>query len=294
MIAALEDRYPVAYMCDRLGVTRSKYYAWRQRGGTSTRELEDRRLRTLMRVIHAEWGGIFGYRRMCEILRTQHGEWVGARRVRRLMGEASLWGVPLKKRRHRRTRMATDVVPDLVQRDFAAAAPNTIWVSDLTEIQTAEGKLYLCIIKDLYDGVVVAWHMGLRQTAELVTTTVDRAVASRLDGERPILHSDHGSQYTSEAYRDCLEHHGLTISMGRVRTCADNASAESVFSQLKRELVYRSRFRTRREAIEKIDRYFLKIYNPLRRVSLNKNELEQLAKLDDEERRYKNGFDSLT
>ncbi len=294
MIAALDDTYPVAYMCDRLAVTRSKYYAWHERGGASTRALEDRRLRTLIRVIHAEWGGIFGYRRMREILRTQHGEWLGARRVRRLMGEASLWGVPVKKRRHRQTRMPDEVVPDLVQRDFAAAQPNAIWVSDLTEIRTAEGKLYLCIIKDLYDGVVVAWRTGLRQTAELVTTTVDRAVASRLDGERPILHSDHGSQYTSEAYRDCLEHHGLTISMGRVRTCADNASAETVFSQLKREMVYRSRLRTRQEAIEKIDRYFLKIYNPLRRISLNRHELEQLARLDDEEQGYENGFDSLT
>lgn len=294
MIAALDDTYPVSYMCERLGVTRSKYYAWCQRGGASTRELEDRRLRTLMRVIHAEWGGIFGYRRMREILRTQHDEWLGERRVRRLMKEASLWGVPLKKRRHRRARVTADDVPDLVQRDFAAADPNTIWVSDLTEVRTAEGKVYLCIIKDLYDGVVVAWQTGSRQTAELVTATVDRAVASRLDGERPILHSDHGSQYTSEAYRDCLEHHGLTMSMGRVRTCADNASAESVFSQLKRELVYRSRFRTRQEAIEKMDSYFLKIYNPLRRVSLNRNELEQLARLDDEERSNENGFDPLT
>ena len=77
-------------------------------------------------------------------------------------------------------------------------------------------------------------------------------------------------------------------------TGADNASAESVLSQLKRELVYRSRFRTRHETIEKIDRYFLKIYNPFRRVPLNRNELEQLAKLDDEERRNENGFDSLT
>ena len=76
--------------------------------------------------------------------------------------------------------------------------------------------------------------------------------------------------------------------------CPDNASAESVFSQLKRELVYRSRFRTRQEAIEKIDSYFLKIYNPLRRVSLNRNELEQLARLDDKERSNENGFDLLT
>ena len=127
----------------------------------------------------------------------------------------------------------------------------------------------------------------LRQIAELGTATVDRDVASRLDGERPILHSDHGSQYTSAAYRDCLEHHGLTISMGRVRKCADNVSAVSVFSQLKRELVYRSRFRTRQEASEKLDSYFLKTYNPLRRASLNRNALEELTRLDDTERGMK-------
>ncbi len=101
------------------------------------------------------------------------------------MGEASLWGVPVKKRRHRRTRMTDEVVPDLVQCDFAAVQTNTIWMSDLTEIRTAEGKLYLFIIKDLYDGVVVAWRAGPRQTADLLTATVDRAVVSRLDGERP-------------------------------------------------------------------------------------------------------------
>ena len=81
-------------------------------------------------------------------------------------------------------------MPDLVQSDFVAADPNTIWVSDVAEIQTAEGKLYLRIIKDLYDGVVVTWHTGLLQIAEVVAAPVERAVASRRDGERPILHSD--------------------------------------------------------------------------------------------------------
>ena len=164
----------------------------------------------------------------------------------------------------------------------------------MTEIRTAEGKLYLCTIKDLYDGVVVAWRSGSRQTAELVTTTVDHAVAVRLDGERPILHSEHGSQYTSEAYRTCLEGHRLTLSMGQVRTCADNASAESLFSQLKRELVYRSRFRTRQEAAAKIDRYFLTIYNPLRRVSLTRAELEQVAALDDDGDEEINVLETIT
>ena len=294
MIATLEGTYPVRYMCTVLKVSRSKYYAWRQQGGTSRREREDRRLGVLIRSIHAEWDGILGYRRMRDVLRTYHGERVGTRRLRRLMQESSLWGVPLKKRRHRRSRISDEAVPDLVQRDFTAPQPNTIWVTDLTEIRTAEGKLYVCTIKDLYDGVVVAWQTGARQTAELVTATVDHAVAVRLDGERPILHSDHGSQYTSTAYRRCLEGHQLTMSMGHVRTCADNASAESLFSQLKRELVYRSQFRTRQEAASKIDRYFLMIYNRLRRASLMRAELEQLAAVDDDVEEEKNVLETIT
>ncbi len=125
----------------------------------------------------------------------------------------------------------------------------------------------------------MGWKTGSRQTANLVTATVDLAVAKRLEGERPVLHSDHGSQYTSEDYRRCLERHGLRMSMGRVRSCADNASAESVFGQLKRELIHRCRFTSRKEAAEKVDAYFLRIYNPLRRAPLVRGELEQIAQM---------------
>ena len=123
---------------------------------------------------------------------------------------------------------------------------------------------------------------------------VDHAVAVRLDGERPILHSDHGSQNTSIAYRNCLEGHQLTMSMGQVRTYVDNASGESLFPQLKRERVYRSRFRTRQEAAAKIDRYFLTIYNPLRRVSLTRAELEHVAALDDDGNEEINVLETIT
>ena len=93
-----------------------------------------------------------------------------------------------------------------------------------------------------------------RPTADLVVSTVERAVAKspRPEGVVTILHSYHGSQYTSNAYRKCLLRYGLRMSMGRVRTCADNASAASVFAQLKRELMHRCRFRTRQEAVERI------------------------------------------
>ena len=128
--------------------------------------------------------------------------------------------------------------------------------------------MLLCVIKDLYDGTVVSWKTQARPTADLVVSTVKWAVekSSRPAGKATILHFDHGSQYTSHAYRKCLQRYGLRISMGRIRNCADNASAESVFAQLKRELVYRCRFRTRQEAIERINQYFLNTYDPWRRM----------------------------
>ncbi|MYD46368.1 MAG: DDE-type integrase/transposase/recombinase [Gammaproteobacteria bacterium] len=131
------------------------------------------------------------------------------------------------------------------------------WVSDITELATGEGKLYLCVIKHLYDGVMATWKTGTRPTANWVTLTVEMALVKRPGSRDTILHLDHGSQYTSNAYHQCLQRHGLQISMGRVRTCADNASAESVYGQLKRELVRRCQFRTRQEATEKINHYFL-------------------------------------
>lgn len=113
-----------------------------------------------------------------------------------------------------------------------------------------------------------------------MTATVDLAVSKRLEGVRPVLHSDHGSQYRSRDYRCCLKRHGLKISMGRVRSCADNASPEIVFGQLKRELIQRRRFATRKEAAEKVDEYFLRIYNLLHRVPLARKAPEQNAQME--------------
>ena len=245
----------------RLATTRSRVAAVRS----------DRRLLVLSRSLHQEGNGILGSRRMCVRLRQDHGESIGIRRVRRLMRSAGLSGVPKKRRVYRKPGRIDQNVPDLLPRECSAQQPNRAWVTDITEFRTGAGKLYLCVIKDLYDGTVVSWKTQSRLTADLVVSTVNWAVekSSRQDGKPTILHSDHGSQYTSNAYRKCLQHYGLRMSMGRVRTCADNASAESVFAQLKRELVHRCRFRTRQEATERINQYFLNIYNPWRRMPIS-------------------------
>ena len=126
-----------------------------------------------------------------------------------------------------------------------------------------------------------------RATAAFVVATVEWAVAKvklAVDSQ-PIIHSDHGSQYTSKAYRECLPQHGLRISMGRVRTCADNASAESVFGIIKRELSRHCQFRTRQDATEQLNHYLLTEYNPWQRIK----QQQRQAKLSDEMKTETNG-----
>ncbi len=263
-------------MCPLLGVFRSQYDAGIERGRESKYAAADRRLVVLMRSWHQEWGGLLGYRRMHACLQEQYGESIGQHRVRRLMRLAGFMGIPKKRRRQRRPERNDRNLPDLLQRDFSATAPNRVWVTDLTERKTGEGKWSRYVIKDLYEGAMAAWKTGTRPTAEGVTSTVEMALVQRPESRGAILHSDHGSQYTSERYRQCWQQNGLQISMGRVRTCADNASAESVFGQLKRELVRRCQFRTRQEATEKINHYFLNLYNPWRRPPLLNNKSQAI------------------
>ena len=139
-------------------------------------------------------------------------------------------------------------------------APNVVWVTDITEFKTGEGKLYVCLIKDVDDGALAAWKTSARATAPWGVSTVAWVVAVR----RPEKDTIYGRQYTSKAYQQCLQTLGLRISMGRVRTGADNASAESLFAQLKREMVPRRRVDTRQEATAGINQYFLQVYNPWR------------------------------
>ena len=228
----------------------------------------------MIRSRHPEGDGILGDRRLHACLPEQYGACVGRRRVRRLMRTAGIMGIPKNRRRQRHPGRIDQNIPDLLPRDFSATKPNRVWVSDLTELATGEGKWYWCVIKDLYDGAIAAWKTSTRPTAEWVTSTVELALAKRPLSHGTILHSDHGSQDTSDAYRQCLLRNGMKISMGRVRTCADHASAESVFGLLQRKRVNRHQFRTRHEAIDKINQYFLNAYNSWRRTPFVSNQIK--------------------
>jgi putative transposase len=157
------------------------------------------------------------------------------------------------------------VAENLLAQNFAAEAPNQVWVTDITYIPTAEGWLYLAGHKDLFTGEVVGYAMGERMTKNLVSQSLFRAVSAKRPAAGLIHHSDRGSQYCALGYRKLLGQFGLQASMSRRGNCYDNAPIESFWGMLKNELVHHRRYATRREAMVEITEYIEIFYNRQRR-----------------------------
>jgi putative transposase len=232
------------------------------------RTTENARLVQRMRELHTEHDGVLGSPRMWEELRYA-GERCGRHRVARLMRQAGLQGVPQRRRWRRKTAgLPPAGTQNHLERDFTAMAPNTKWVTDITYIRTAEHWLYLCIVLDLYSGLVVGWSMSPRQDRHLVMQAVLMAVWQRPNRRPVILHSDRGCQFTSDEYQAFLAAHSITCSMSAVGSCADNAAAESFFGVLKRERVNRRQYRTRAQARADLFDYIERWHNPRQRRRL--------------------------
>jgi len=217
-------------------------------------------------AIHARSRGTYGAPRIHAELRAE-GERVGRERVARLMKARGLKGV--SRRRGCRTTCrgeAARAVPDLVERDFAAEAPDRLWVADITYVPTWEGFLYLKGVLDVFSRRIVGWAMAAHLRAERVAQALDMALWRRRP-EAVIHHSDQGCQYTSLAFGRRCEEAGVRSSMGSVGDCFDNAMAESFFATLECELLERSTFRTRAEAERAVFEYIEGWYNPHRRHS---------------------------
>jgi putative transposase len=201
------------------------------------------------------------------------GERCGRHRVARLMRRAGIQGVPQRRSwRKKPSSPRPSAIRNHLDRDFRAAAPNTKWVTDITDIRTAEHWLYLCIVLDLYSGLVVGWSMSPRQDRQLVVQAVLMALWQRPARTPVILHSDRGCQFTAEEYQRFLEAHQVICSMSAVGSCADNAVAESFFGVLKRERVNRQHYQSRAEARADIFDYIERCHNPRQRRRL---ELQQ-------------------
>ncbi|WP_204814880.1 IS3 family transposase [Paenarthrobacter ilicis] len=254
------DGVPVAVTCRVLGFSKQGYYRWKANPVTE-RDWIDAHLVNAARDIHAE-DPAFGYRFIADEL-PEKGIEAGENRVQRLCRDHGIWSVFSKKRGLNR-KPGPPVHDDLVERDFTAAAPNELWLTDITEHPTAEGKLYLCAVKDVYSGRIVGYSMDSRMKSSLAVAALENAVRAR----RPagtVVHSDRGSQFRSRRFVESLRHNGLTGSMGRVGACADNAAMESFFSMLQKNVLDRQRWLTRQDLRLAITTWIERTYHRRRR-----------------------------
>jgi putative transposase len=262
--------FSIAVACELLGVSRSGFYDWRTRRTrpTTDAEREQQLLTAAITVEHIASKQRYGSPRIHAELHAQ-GWQIGVNRVARLMRLHGLEGRSGRRRRHSLTRQAKVApdIPDLLERDFTAEEPDTRWVTDISYVPTAQGWVYLAVLLDLCSKAVVGWAADTHMRTELVTDALTMALTARSPGPGLIVHSDRGTQFTSQDWLDALAEVDAKASMGRVGVCWDNAPAESWFGGFKNELVHPiGAFSTRHEAQVEIARY-IRWHNTTRRHS---------------------------
>jgi len=236
------DGIPVTVTCRVLGFSAQAFYKWKRQPVTD-RDWDDAHLINAALDIHHD-DPAFGYRFIADELACA-GVTANERRVWRLCSQERIWSV-FAKRRGLSRKAGPPVHDDLVLRHFCATKLDELWLTDITEHPTGEGKLYLCAIKDVCSNRIVGYSMNARMTAQLAVSAVRNAIALRKpDGTK--VHSDRGSQFRSHAFTRLLRAHGLIGSMGRVGACGDNAAMESFFALLQKNVLDRQRWKTRDE-----------------------------------------------
>jgi len=258
-----DDGVRVAVACRMLRVSASGYYEQRGRP-PSPRAVADETLSAQIREIHACSRGTYGVPRVHAELRLGRGVCCGRKRIARLMRIAGLHGIYV--RRKKRNCPAEPVHDDLGRRRFVAYAPDRLWLTDITEHPTREGKVYLAAVLDVYARRIVGWSIADHLRSELVVDALEMARWRRRPAPgRTVLHSDRGAQYTSWAFGHRLREAGLLGSMGRVGSAYDNAMMESFFATLQRELLDRRQWLTRKELASAVFEWIEAWYNPRRR-----------------------------
>ena len=258
------ERLPVQLAVRVLGVSESGYYEWRGRA-PSQRAIRHAWLTGLIRQAHADSRGIYGSRRIHAELVLGRGIRVGHGAVEMLMRQAGITGITGRpKWRHAKP---DNIARDLVDRCFTRTSPNQLWVTDITEHPTREGKVYCCVVLDTYSRRVVGWSIDASPTAALVTSALGMAIDSRHPTPGALIHSDQGTQFASWVFTDRARASGLVPSMGSVGDCYDNAMIESFWSRMQVELLDRQRWRTRMELANAIFGYLEIWHNRRRRHS---------------------------
>ena len=270
MIDAEKDNYPIAWMCEQLHVSRSSFYAWRQRVGMvseSQARREDLKGH-IVRIFH-KFEKRYGCRRIAaELAGEGYPASVGL--VAKLMRELGL--VAIQPRAWRRTTISDEDAgrfPDLLEGDFCpeAAGPGQRLVGDITYLRTGQGWMYLATVIDLASRMVIGWQMAPHMRTSIVVDALDMAITHGRVNENAIFHSDHGSQYNSEEYQKYCKDNKVRQSMGRTGVCWDNSVAESFFATLKNEMYYQQVFQTHARARFAVMEYIEVFYNRKRRHS---------------------------
>ena len=255
-------------MCRLLAVSRSGYYEWRHRSPRAQAEA-DQQLQNKVQHYFAQGRGTYGTRRI-KYLFAKEGLVVSRRRIGRLLTQA---GLRCKTRRKFKVPTAAGqaqtVAPNQLNRAFTVPKPDTVYVGDITYLPTGEGWLYLAVVLDLCSRAVVGWSMANHMRAELVNHALAMAICQRQPAAGLIMHTDRGSQYGAESYRQLLTQHGIQSSMSRKGNCWDNAVAESFFHTLKTELIYLEDFDTHERAQTAVFEYIEVFYNRQRCHSAN-------------------------
>jgi transposase InsO family protein len=263
-----QAEFPVSRLCRMREVSRSGYYEWLRRP-PSPRAAADQQLQEKVQRYFAQGRGTYGTRRIKHLL-AQEGLQVSRRRIGRVLAQA---GLRCKTRRKFKAPTAAGqaqtVAPNQLNREFTVQTPDMSYVGDITYLPTGEGWLYLAVVLDLCSRAVVGWSMAAHMRAELVNQALSMALSQRQPVAGLIMHTDRGSQYGAESYRQLLTQHGIQPSMSRKGNCWDNAVAESFFHTLKTELIYLEDFDTREQAQTAVFEYIEVFYNRQRCHSAN-------------------------
>jgi putative transposase len=252
----------VAVTCRVLKIARQPYYRWLAQPVTPA-ELEQAHRANVLFDAHRD-DPEFGYRFLVDEARDA-GEPMADRTAWRICSEHGWWSVFGKKRGKSGKTPGPPVHDDLVRRDFTALVPNQLWLADITEHRTAEGKLYLCAVKDVYSNRIVGYSIDSRMKSHLAVAALNNAVTRRDEVAGCVLHTDRGSQFRSRRFVRALARHGLAGSMGRVGAAGDNAAMESFFALLQKNVLDRRTWPTRDELRIAIVTWIERTYHRRRR-----------------------------
>ena len=255
---------PVQMACRVLGVSESGYYAWRKRA-PSARAIRHAWLTDLIREVHLASRGTYGARRVHAELALGRGVSVGHQAIELVMHRVGIKGLTGRSRYRRAPHSPS--AADLVKRDFARSQPDQLWVTDITEHPTREGKVYCAVVLDAFSRKVVGWSIDSLPATALVTNALGMAIQARQPTGPTVIHSDQGTQFTSWAFTQRARDSGLLPSMGAVGDCFDNAVIESFWSRMQVELLDRQPWKTRVELASAIFEYLEIFHNRQRRHS---------------------------